>query len=190
VAYVGNQPARGQWRKLSDISSGFDGVITTFTTSVPPGTSEYFVTAGSASQLLISLGGVIQQPEVDYTVSTNSITFTTPPAGGLSFFGVLCGDALNIGVPSDGTVSASKLNPAGGLEGQTFVLDSSLQFAFAYAGGATGGGGGDQIFFLNDQNVTTNYAIPAGKNAMTAGPVTIDSGVTVTVPAGSAWTVV
>ena len=109
MAYVGNQPARGQWRKLSDISSGFDGVITTFTTSVPPGTSGYFVTAGSASQLLISLGGVIQEPDVDYTVSTNSITFTTPPTGGLSFFGVLCGDALNVGTPGDGTVTTSKL---------------------------------------------------------------------------------
>jgi hypothetical protein len=113
VAYVGNQPARGQWRKLSDISSAFDGVITTFTTSVPPGTSQYFVTAGSASQLLISLGGVIQEPDVDYTVSTNSVTFTTPPTSGLSFFGVLCGDALNAGVPSDGSVTTSKL--AGGL---------------------------------------------------------------------------
>lgn len=109
MAYVGNQPARGQWRKLSDISSGFDGVTTTFTTSVPPGTSQYFVTAGSASQLLISLGGVIQDPDVDYTVSTNSVTFTTAPASGLSFFGVLCGDALNIGAPSDGSVTTAKL---------------------------------------------------------------------------------
>jgi hypothetical protein len=109
VAYVGNQPARGQWRKLTDISASFDGVLTTFTTSVPPGTSEYYVTAGSASQLLVSLGGVIQQPDVDYTVSTNSITFTTPPTGGLSFFGVLCGDALNVGAPADGSVTTSKL---------------------------------------------------------------------------------
>jgi hypothetical protein len=109
VAYVGNQPARGQWRKLTDISASFNGVLTTFTTSVPPGTSEYYVTAGSASQLLVSLGGVIQQPDVDYTVSTNSITFTTPPTGGLSFFGVLCGDALNVGAPADGSVTTSKL---------------------------------------------------------------------------------
>jgi hypothetical protein len=146
VAYVGNQPARGQWRKLSDISSGFNGVTTTFTTSVPPGTSEYFVTAGSAGQLLVSLGGVIQQPEVDYTVSTNSITFTTAPASGLSFFAVLGGDALNIGTPSDGTVSAAKLNPAGGLEGQTFVIDGSGQFVFGSPGAA--GAGGDRIFFF------------------------------------------
>lgn len=190
MAYVGNQPAAGQWRRLSDISGSFDGVTTTFTTSVPPGTSEYYVTAGSASQLLISLGGVIQEPEVDFTVSTNSITFTTAPAASLSFFGILCGDALNTQTPSDGTVTAAKLNPAGGVEGQTFVLDSSLQFVWGYAGGATGGGGGDQVFFLNDQNVTVNYSIPSGKNAMTAGPCTVDSGVTVTIPSGSSWVIV
>jgi hypothetical protein len=109
MAYVGNQPSKGQWRKLSDLSGSFNGVTTTFTTSVPPGTSEYYVTAGSASQLLISLGGVIQQPDTDYTVSTNSITFTTAPAAGLSFFGVLCGDALNTGTPSDGSVTTAKL---------------------------------------------------------------------------------
>jgi len=109
VAYVGNTPSRGQWRKLTDISASFNGVTTTFTTSVPPGTSQYYVTAGTASQLIISLGGVIQEPDVDYSVSTNSITFTTAPAAGLSFFGVLCGDALNTGVPSDGSITTAKL---------------------------------------------------------------------------------
>jgi len=44
------------------------------------------------------------------TVSVlNSITFTTAPAAGLSFFGILCGDALNTGVPSDGSVTTAKL---------------------------------------------------------------------------------
>ena len=113
MAYVGNQPSRGAWRKLTDISGSFNGVTTTFTTSVPPGTSEYYVTAGTASQLLISVGGVIQQPDVDYTVNTNSITFTTAPAAGLTFFGVLCGDALNTGTPADGSITTAKL--AGGL---------------------------------------------------------------------------
>lgn len=188
MAYVGTQPVVGQYRKLSDISSGFNGSATTFTTSVPPGTSEYYVTAGSASQLLISLGGVIQQPDVDYTTSTNSITFTTAPASGLSFFGVLMGDTLNIGTPSDGTVTAAKLNPTGGTEGQTFVIDGSGQFVFGSPGAA--GAGGDRIFFLNEQNVTTNYTIPSGFNAGTFGPVTIDSGVTVTVPSGQSWSIV
>lgn len=55
--------------------------------------------------------------------------------------------------------------------------------------GATGGGS-DQIFYENGQNVTTNYTITNGKNAMSAGPITIDSGVTVTVGTGETWTVV
>ena len=56
-------------------------------------------------------------------------------------------------------------------------------------GGATGGGS-DAVFYENDQNVTTNYTITSGSNAMSAGPITIDSGITVTVPSGSTWTVV
>ena len=49
--------------------------------------------------------------------------------------------------------------------------------------GATGGGS-DEVFFENDQTVTTNYTITNGKNAMAAGPITINSGVTVTVGSG------
>lgn len=57
------------------------------------------------------------------------------------------------------------------------------------SGGATGGGT-NQIFFENGQTITVNYTITAGKNAGTFGPVTVDSGITVTVPTGSVWTVV
>lgn len=52
------------------------------------------------------------------------------------------------------------------------------------------GGGTDAIFLENGQTVTTNYTITTSKNAMTAGPVTINSGVFVTIPSGSVWTVV
>jgi hypothetical protein len=56
-------------------------------------------------------------------------------------------------------------------------------------GGATGGGS-DAVFIENDQSVTTNYTIPATKNAMSTGPLSIDSGVTVTVSSGSRWVVI
>ena len=55
--------------------------------------------------------------------------------------------------------------------------------------GATGGGS-DEIFYENGQNVTTDYTITNGKNAMSAGPITIDSGVTVTVGSGETLTIV
>lgn len=57
-------------------------------------------------------------------------------------------------------------------------------------GGGAAGGGTDAIFFENDQAVTTNYTITSGKNAMSAGPITINSGITVTVPSGSTWVIV
>jgi hypothetical protein len=62
--------------------------------------------------------------------------------------------------------------------------------AWGSLGGGATGGGGNQVFFENDQTVTVDYTIPSTKNAMTAGPVTIDTGITVTVDTGSTWTVV
>ena len=60
----------------------------------------------------------------------------------------------------------------------------------AGGGGGAAGGGSDQIFFLNDLNVTADYTIPTGKNAGTFGPITINDGVTVTVPDDSVWSIV
>ena len=59
----------------------------------------------------------------------------------------------------------------------------------AVGGGATGGGS-DQVFIENDQTVTTNYTISTNKNAVSAGTLTVNSGVTVTVPSGARWVVV
>ena len=56
-------------------------------------------------------------------------------------------------------------------------------------GGATGGGS-DAVFIENDQTVTTNYTIPASKNAMSTGPITVNSGVTVTVSGGARYVVI
>ena len=52
------------------------------------------------------------------------------------------------------------------------------------------GGGSDQVFFENDQTVTTNYTITTGKNAMSAGPINVSNGVIVTIPSGSEWAIV
>ena len=63
----------------------------------------------------------------------------------------------------------------------------------AYVAGLSGGGGGGAmagVFYENSQVVTTDYTLTLGKNAMTAGPVSIDSGVTVTVPSGQTWSIV
>ena len=56
-------------------------------------------------------------------------------------------------------------------------------------GGATGGGT-DQVFYTNGQSVGTDFTLSGTLNAMSAGPITISSGVTVTVSSGATWTVV
>jgi hypothetical protein len=62
--------------------------------------------------------------------------------------------------------------------------------AWGSVGGGATGGGSDAIFFENGQTVTASYTITAGNNAMTAGPVSINGGVIVTIPSGSVWTIV
>lgn len=61
--------------------------------------------------------------------------------------------------------------------------------AWSSLGGGATGGGADEIFIQNGQTVTVNYTIPTGKNAMSTGPITINSGIVVTVPAGSRWVI-
>jgi hypothetical protein len=62
--------------------------------------------------------------------------------------------------------------------------------AWSSVGGGAQGGGSDQVFFENDQTVNDDYEISANKNAMSAGPITIDAGATVTIPSGSRWVIV
>lgn len=57
------------------------------------------------------------------------------------------------------------------------------------SGGARGTGS-DDVFYENSQTVTANYTITTGKNAGSFGPITIASGITVTVPADSVWSIV
>ena len=84
---------------------------------------------------------------------------------------------------SNGTLTATAFSGDG----------SNLTNVSGTGGGATGGGS-DKIFTENGQNVTTNYTIGdtfgAACNAMAAGPITIDSGITVTVNAGETLTIV
>ena len=74
--------------------------------------------------------------------------------------------------------------------GYALVSDGSGTLSWGAAGGGAEGGGTDEIFWENDQTITTNYSITNGKNAGSFGPITIQSGVTVTVGSGETWTVV
>ena len=100
MAYLGRQPAIGRYAKLDDFASSFNGSTTTF--NLTSGGDAQVVQ--SEAQLIVSLGGIIQEPETDYTVSGSQISFTTAPISGDDFFAILFGDTFNVGVPSDNTI--------------------------------------------------------------------------------------
>lgn len=76
-----------------------------------------------------------------------------------------------------------------GQSGKYLTTDGTDTSWGTVSGGATGAGG-DEIFYENEKNVTTSYSITSNKNAMSAGPITVDSGATVTIPSGSTWVIV
>ena len=88
--------------------------------------------------------------------------------------------------------TAQQPTPATGMIRYNSTLGQFQGYGVAWGaiGGGATGGGSDQIFNLNDQVVTTNYTVPSGKNASTAGTITINTGVVVTVSTGSRWVIV
>jgi hypothetical protein len=96
-------------QELDDISGSFNGVTTTFALTV----GGQSITPVTTNQLVISVGGVMQNPTNDFYISGSNIVFTTPPAGGLTFFGTLLGTALSLNTIADGSVTPLKLSTGG-----------------------------------------------------------------------------
>jgi hypothetical protein len=95
-------------------------------------------------------------------------------------------------ITAAGTTAERDASPAGGFF--RFNTDTDSWEGYdgtvwkAVGGGATGGGA-DEVFVENGQNVTVDYTLPSTRNAMSTGPITVNSGITVTVSSGSRWVV-
>lgn len=74
-------------------------------------------------------------------------------------------------------------------ENSLYYYNGSASAWTPFSAGAKGGGQ-DQVFYENDQTVTQSYTLSASTNALSAGPITISSGASVTVPSGATWVVV
>ena len=122
------------------------------------------------------------------TVSTDAINlgqlttaFTNPTFTGTGFMLV-----------PKGTTAERPVSP---VNGEIRYNTTTSQFegyqggAWGQLGGGATGGGGDEVFQENSLIVTTNYTITTGKNAMSVGPITINSGISVTVGADQRWVV-
>jgi hypothetical protein len=107
LAYVGKAPATGRYSILDDISGSFTGSTPGPFNLTVNGTA---ISPGNEANCIISISGVIQEPQSAYTITGSQITFTSNPASSDTFFGTVLGDTFDIGTPTDATVSASSLS--------------------------------------------------------------------------------
>jgi len=231
MPYIGNNlRSNNDYKAIDDISSSFNGSTTDFALLV--GGSAPVPFPKYETQLLISVGGVIQEPDssgtTGFQLSGTNISFSSAPAAGESFFGVIFAgaDYLNAGGTfPDGTNSVPSITFSDDLDTGIFRVSSGavgissngtkvVQFpstagsngqvlagngagVLSYvdqSGGGAVGGGSDKLFMENGTTMTTNYTIGtefgATCNALSAGPITINAGITLTIPSGSVYTVV
>ena len=121
MPYIGRDLNRGNYLKLDDISSSFNSSTTTFNLTV--GGSAF--TPGSAFAILVSVGGVIQEPESAYQVNNSEITFANAPTAQDSFFCIALGVALGIGVPGNGTVNGTQMAKPFNYDGYFYLDDAN-----------------------------------------------------------------
>ena len=110
MPYIGRQLTQGNFIKLDDLQSQFNGTKTTF--SLTAGGQTY--KPGSSNALLVSLGGVIQEAGSAYTLNQDEITFSNAPTADANIFIIALGNSVSVGTPADGTVDATKLNTSFG----------------------------------------------------------------------------
>jgi hypothetical protein len=189
-------------------AANFDGIIGANTAAAGA------FTTLSATGVTTVQAGTALLPAITTTGDTNTgiwfpaadtIAFTE---GGVESMRINSSGKVNIGGATSATVmlevigTDAMLVPVGttaqrptGASGYLRFNSSITQFegyngtAWSSVGGGATGGGADQVFIENSLIVTTNYTITTSKNAMSTGPITINSGVTVTIPTGARWVV-
>ena len=101
----------------------------------------------------------------------------------------LAANSVTVSEIQDGAVTAAKLAPGAAVPDQTGHAGQFLTTAGTTADWADTGAKND-VFWENAQTLATSYSIPANRSAVSAGPVTLGSNVTITLGTNSRWVVV
>ncbi len=153
-------------REIDDISSSFNGTTSQFTLQV----SGVNIEPDNVQQLIISVGGVMQNAGDDYTISSSTITFTTAPSSGLTFFGTYLGTALSINTVADGSVSPSSFTTTSNYMMGGLTVDQSAGIVTAYQ---FKGDGSQLTGVASTDNIITNTDARFNANVSIAGSLTV-----------------
>ena len=249
MPYLGRELTSGNYLKLDDISSQFNGSTVTF--QLKSGGSDFF--PGSSFSLLVSVAGIIQEADSAYQINNNEITFATAPGASDDAFIIVLGLALGVGVPADGSVGLTQLNDSAklgistngvtvgsavttinfagpGVQTGFFNADVGIATVFFEGGGGGVGAAGtwasDEVgvatskvvgvgtaqavgtansegalqalgniaitdgALLIDNDISSSINVPAGKNGLLIGTVSVAVGATIDVATGSVLVVV
>ncbi len=105
MPYLGRDLSQGNYLKLDNIESQFDGSKVSFDLSA--GGTAFF--PGSSFALLVVLAGVIQEAESAYTIDQSSIEFASAPSAGDDCYIIVLGTSIGVSVPADASVTLAKL---------------------------------------------------------------------------------
>ena len=105
MPYIGRDLSQGNYLKLDNIESQFDGSKVSF--DLTAGGTAFF--PGSSMALLVSVGGVVQEAETAYTIDQSSIEFATAPSAGDDCYIIVMGTSIGVSVPADASVTMPKL---------------------------------------------------------------------------------
>ena len=180
MSYVGSSAAviPVGFSGVNSQSFNGDGSTVAFTLNRP-------VSAVNVIEVMVN--NVQQSPyDGSYSVSSTTLTFSAAPSSGTANIYVVyrdfpVGSITDTGaVQKTGDTMTGNLSTTGNIEAATYTQGGSPLEAGAKEG----------IFWENNQTVTADYTITNGKNAGSFGPIEIATGVTVTIPTGSEWSIV
>ena len=176
----------------SDLNGAFAAIVSNNSGATEPATMYAYQWWADTTTGLLKLRNSANSAWV--TIGTLASTnLGLASLAGATFTGdVILGTTTALELP-DGTTGQRPGSPVNGMIRYNTTLNTFEGYksaAWGAIGGGATGGGSDDVFYENGQTVTTNYTLTTNKNAVTAGPVTINSSVTVTIPSGSSWVVV
>ena len=163
-------------------------------TSIIMGTNDdLFITHDGTNPSILTKFGTLDIKTSQVAISTNMtvggiLTATTFKGDGSQLSGIDA-SALKFGGATKVQATNTGAVVTGILTATSFSGDGS-SLSNLPAGAPVGGASTNTVFFENDKAVAVNYQITSNKNAMSAGPISINAGIAVTVPSGSAWTIV